>query len=124
MPLDTARRESGSERLTAHEARRRLEHERDSRLVQLTAIEEAGPETNDHLMAVQKDALLRVLKEIDAAFDRIEDSTYGICQDCAQPTPSNDWRSCRTRAAASGAGAAPSDRRQPAVRGSSSFSTA
>ncbi|MGI5197604.1 TraR/DksA family transcriptional regulator [Streptomyces sp. CA-288835] len=88
MPLDTAaRRESGPERLTAHEARQRLEHERASRLVQLTAIEEAGPETNDHLMAVQKDALQRVLKEIDAAFQRIEDSTYGICQDCGQPIP-------------------------------------
>ncbi|MDK1347720.1 TraR/DksA C4-type zinc finger protein [Streptomyces sp. 378] len=87
MPLDAARRELGSERLTAHEARQRLEHERDSRLVQLTAIDEAGPETNDHVMAVQIDALQRVLREIDAAFRRIEDGTYGTCQDCAQPIP-------------------------------------
>ncbi|MDX3611284.1 TraR/DksA family transcriptional regulator [Streptomyces europaeiscabiei] len=87
MPLDTAHREVGPERLTAHEARQRLEHERDSRLVQLTAIDEAGPETNDHLMALQKDALQRVLKEIDAAFHRIQDSTYGMCLDCAQPIP-------------------------------------
>ncbi|MFE9677006.1 TraR/DksA family transcriptional regulator [Streptomyces sp. NPDC006259] len=87
MPLDTARRELGPERLTAHEVRQRLEHERDTRLTQLTAIEEAGPGTNDHLMAVQKDALRRVLKEIDAAFRRIEDGTYGLCQDCAQPIP-------------------------------------
>ncbi|OEJ28858.1 molecular chaperone DnaK [Streptomyces agglomeratus] len=88
MPLDTAaRRESGPEHLTAHEARQRLEHERASRLVQLTAIEEAGPGANDQVMAVQKDALQRVLKAIDAAFDRLENGTYGICQDCAQPIP-------------------------------------
>ncbi|MGW0548857.1 TraR/DksA C4-type zinc finger protein [Streptomyces altiplanensis] len=87
MPLDTARPGSRPERLTAHEARQRLEHERDSRLVQLKALEEAGQEADDHSMAVQKDSLQRVLKDIGAAFGRVDDGTYGTCQDCAQPIP-------------------------------------
>ncbi|MFJ8584325.1 TraR/DksA family transcriptional regulator [Streptomyces sp. NPDC093595] len=87
MTLDTARPGSRPERLTAQEARRRLEHERASRLVQLKAIEEAGGEEGDHLMAAQKDSAQRVLKDIDAAFDRIEAGTYGTCQECGQPVP-------------------------------------
>jgi DnaK suppressor protein len=86
MPLDTARPDSTPERLSAPEARRRLEHERDSRLVQLKAIDEAR-DTDDPVMAAQTDSLRRVLKEVDAAFERIKDGTYGTCQTCAQPIP-------------------------------------
>jgi RNA polymerase-binding transcription factor DksA len=86
MPLDTARPDSGPERLSAHDARQRLEHERNSRLVQLRAIDEARA-ADDPLMAAQMDSLQRVMKEVDAAFDRIQDGTYGTCQDCAQPIP-------------------------------------
>ncbi|WP_030265592.1 TraR/DksA family transcriptional regulator [Streptomyces violens] len=87
MPLDTARSESRPERLTAHEARQRLEHERNSRLLQLRAIEETERDASDHLMAAQQESLQRVLKEVEKAFERIHDGTYGTCQDCGQPIP-------------------------------------
>ncbi|MGW4272807.1 TraR/DksA C4-type zinc finger protein [Streptomyces seoulensis] len=87
MSLDAARTDSRPERLTAHEARRRLEHARGTRLVQLRALTETGQSADDHLMSAQKDAIQRVLKEIDAAFARIEDGTYGACLGCAKPVP-------------------------------------
>ncbi|KRV50660.1 molecular chaperone DnaK [Wenjunlia vitaminophila] len=87
MSLGAARPESHPERLTAHEARQRLEHERNSRLAQLNASEQAGHEADDHLMAAQRDAIQRVLKEIDAAFARVQDGSYGTCQECAKPIP-------------------------------------
>ncbi|EPD95623.1 hypothetical protein HMPREF1486_01820 [Streptomyces sp. HPH0547] len=74
-------------RLTAHEARQRLEHERGSRLTQLRALDEAGPETDEHLKAAQREALERVLGEIDAAFGRVQDGSYGTCMSCAKPIP-------------------------------------
>ncbi|MFD7391506.1 TraR/DksA family transcriptional regulator [Streptomyces sp. NPDC059852] len=74
---------------TAHETRQRLEHERATRLTQLQALAEAGPgeETAEHLMSAQRETLRRVLKEIDAAFARVEDGGYGTCQGCAKPIP-------------------------------------
>lgn len=87
MSLAASRPESRPERLTAHEARQRLEHERNSRLTQLKAVEEAEGETTDHFMAAQKDSVRRVLKEIDAALGRVQDGSYGTCQECAKPIP-------------------------------------
>ncbi|MFD7876454.1 TraR/DksA family transcriptional regulator [Streptomyces sp. NPDC059766] len=81
------RPEPRPERLTAHEARQRLEHERNSRLTQLRAIAEAGPSTGDPMAAAQRDTVQRVLKEIDAAFTRIENGSYGNCEGCAKPVP-------------------------------------
>ncbi|GAB2895302.1 TraR/DksA C4-type zinc finger protein [Streptomyces deserti] len=83
MSLDTPR----LERLTAHEARQRLEHERSTRLTQLQAIDEAGQDTAEQLMSAQKDIIERALKEIDFAFIRVEDGSYGICQGCSRPIP-------------------------------------
>ncbi|MGW2821919.1 TraR/DksA family transcriptional regulator [Streptomyces sp. NPDC001443] len=99
MPLDTPRTEPGPEprtaprpearpeRLTAHEARQRLEHERNSRLTQLRAIAEAEPSTPDPMATAQRDTVRRVLKEIDAAFARVQDGSYGDCEGCAKPIP-------------------------------------
>ncbi|MFF5980569.1 TraR/DksA C4-type zinc finger protein [Streptomyces olindensis] len=90
MSLDSAAR-SGSavERLSAAEARRRLEHERSTRLAQLQAVDEAsggGPQADD-LQIVQRGAIEQALKEIDAAFARLQQGTYGICQVCGRPIP-------------------------------------
>ncbi|MFG2792026.1 TraR/DksA family transcriptional regulator [Streptomyces sp. NPDC048419] len=82
MSLDVTRAEPH-----LHEARQRLEHARTSRLAQLQALGERGPSTDDHLLSEQKTAMQRVLKEIDDAFARIEDDTYGTCQGCAKPIP-------------------------------------
>jgi RNA polymerase-binding transcription factor DksA len=85
--LDTPRTESRLDRLTAQEARQRLQHERDTRLTQLRAIDEAGPDGTEQLMSAQRDTIERVLKEIDAAFTRVQDGDYGICQGCSTPIP-------------------------------------
>lgn len=87
MSLDTSRPGSRPERLTAHEARQRLEQERNSRLAQLKAVDETEHDAADHFMAAQKESVSRVLKEIEAAFGRVQDGSYGICQDCAKPIP-------------------------------------
>uniref|UniRef100_A0AAU1IAM5 TraR/DksA C4-type zinc finger protein n=1 Tax=Streptomyces sp. NBC_00180 TaxID=2903632 RepID=A0AAU1IAM5_9ACTN len=87
MSLDTPRTETRPVRLTAHEARQRLEHERGSRLTQLQAMDEAGPDATEQLMSIQKDTIERVLKEIEAAFARVDDGSYGICLGCSTPVP-------------------------------------
>ncbi|MFD7442849.1 TraR/DksA family transcriptional regulator [Streptomyces sp. NPDC059909] len=87
MSLDAARHEARPERLTAHEIRQRLQHERNSRITQLNAIDEAGHEAADDLMAAQRTSIQRVLKEIDTAFQRLDEGSYGTCQDCAKPIP-------------------------------------
>lgn len=88
MPPDAARTTAPRpEHPTLHEARLRLEHARGTRLVQLRALTETGQSADDHLMTAQREAVERVLKEIDEAFARIEDGTYGVCLGCAKPVP-------------------------------------
>lgn len=87
MPLDTTRPGSRPERLTPHEIRQRLQHERNSRLTQLQAIAEAGRPAADDVLTAQKASIKHVLKEIEAAFDRLEKGGYGDCQRCAEPIP-------------------------------------
>ncbi|MFI8194414.1 TraR/DksA family transcriptional regulator [Streptomyces sp. NPDC085946] len=71
----------------ADEVRRRLEHARTTRLAQLKALDETGSGPDDHLVSHQKDAIERVLTEIDAAFARLDDGTYGTCLGCSKPVP-------------------------------------
>lgn len=87
MAFDTAPTAHGLTRTTAHEVRQRLEHERNARLTQLNALDEAGHTAADDLVAAQRASVERVLKEIEAAFDRLENGTYGACQECAKPVP-------------------------------------
>ncbi|MEU4605621.1 TraR/DksA C4-type zinc finger protein [Kribbella sp. NPDC023972] len=76
-----------TQQLAAHEARRRLEHERNSRLAQLRAIEESAPHPDRDLQEAQTAAIQRVLEEIDAAGVRLADGTYGTCGRCRTPIP-------------------------------------
>ncbi|KOG37083.1 TraR/DksA family transcriptional regulator [Streptomyces resistomycificus] len=87
MSLDTSPTETRPERLTAHEARRRLEHERATRLTQLQVIDESGPDAEEQVMAAQKDTIQRVLTEVEAAFARVRDGSYGVCRNCSKPIP-------------------------------------
>jgi hypothetical protein len=87
MSSDTARTAPRAEHPTLHEARLRLDHARGTRLVQLRALTETGQSADDHLLSTQREAIERVLKEIDEAFARIEDGTYGVCLGCAKPVP-------------------------------------
>lgn len=86
MALDAAPPEPRPQRHTSKEARQRLEHERDSRLAQLRSLT-GGPAVDDHLTSPQKEAITRVLREIDAAFARIQDGTYGTCGRCGEAIP-------------------------------------
>ncbi|MET7274451.1 MULTISPECIES: TraR/DksA C4-type zinc finger protein [Streptomyces] len=85
MSLDASRIEPRPERLTAHEARQRLEHARNTRMTQLQALGESSQD--DQLMSAQKTAIERVLKEIEEAFARVENGSYGTCLGCGKPVP-------------------------------------
>ncbi|HET6858665.1 MAG TPA: TraR/DksA C4-type zinc finger protein [Streptomyces sp.] len=87
MSLDTPRTDTRRERLTAHEALQRLEHERASRLVQLRAIGEAAPDGEEQMMSTQKDIIQRVLTEVEAAVARVQDGSYGTCRTCRKSIP-------------------------------------
>ncbi|MFK0118200.1 TraR/DksA family transcriptional regulator [Streptomyces sp. NPDC090994] len=87
MPPDTSRTDPRAGRLTADDARRRLEHARSSRVAQLRALDESGGTAADHLHATQAEAIGKVLKEIDEAFARVDDGSYGTCLGCAKPVP-------------------------------------
>lgn len=71
---------------TADESRRRLEHARRTSLTQLQTLTDDG-HTDEQLTSAQKTAVEQTLKEIDAAFARIADGTYGTCQTCHTPVP-------------------------------------
>jgi RNA polymerase-binding transcription factor DksA len=73
--------------MTVHDARQRLEHERSSRLTQLSAIEDGAALADQELIKVQTAAIRRVLTEIDAAEDRLSDGSFGTCQDCGARIP-------------------------------------
>ncbi|MFF9486363.1 TraR/DksA family transcriptional regulator [Streptomyces sp. NPDC014676] len=87
MSLDLPRTETRTAHPAADEVRRRLEHARTTRLAQLKALDETGQSPGDHLMSNQKDAIKRVLKEIDEAFTRVDDGTYGTCLGCSKAVP-------------------------------------
>ncbi|MEU0738861.1 TraR/DksA C4-type zinc finger protein [Streptomyces sp. NPDC006134] len=87
MSLDASQPESRTGRLTAHEARQRLEHARNTCLTQLHALARTGQAADDRLLAEQKAAVEQALTEIDAAFARVADGTYGRCEGCAKPVP-------------------------------------
>jgi RNA polymerase-binding transcription factor DksA len=88
MSLDSAAcAGSAVERLSACEARQRLEHERGARLAQMEAVDEAsgGAPQADDLQVMQRGAIAQALKEIDAAFARLQQGRYGICRQCRHP---------------------------------------
>ncbi|MGW6978300.1 TraR/DksA family transcriptional regulator [Streptomyces sp. NPDC054932] len=87
MPLDTSRTSPRSDRLNTHDARRRLEDARSSRTAQLQALLGGGQSEEGHLMSVQAAANRQVLKEIEEAFARIDDGSYGTCSSCSRPVP-------------------------------------
>lgn len=89
MSLETTRSDSAAERMSAHEARQRLEHERNSRLEQMRAIEESagGGQESEDLLNAQKSTLKQALKDIEAAFERLENGSYGNCENCSKPIP-------------------------------------
>lgn len=76
-----------SVKMTVHEARQRLQHERNSRLTQLSAIEDGAALADGDLATAQTAAIRRVLTEITAAEDRLTDGTYGTCQGCSTRIP-------------------------------------
>ncbi|WP_328786323.1 MULTISPECIES: TraR/DksA family transcriptional regulator [unclassified Streptomyces] len=87
MPLDASQTGPRSGRLTTNDARQRLEDARSSRAAQLQALLGGGQSAEGHLMSAQAEANRRVLKEIEEAFTRIEEGSYGTCLKCSRPVP-------------------------------------
>ena len=70
-----------SDRAPVEEQKPRMEQ------AQLKALDESGQSADDHLMSNQKESIKRVLTEIDEAFARVDDGTYGTCLGCSKPVP-------------------------------------
>lgn len=70
-----------------HEILQRLHHERTTRLAQLRAMEADKPNAHGDLLTAQTTAIRVVLMEIDAAVERVEDASYGVCQGCEVRIP-------------------------------------
>ncbi|WP_151775072.1 TraR/DksA family transcriptional regulator [Streptomyces abyssomicinicus] len=87
MALDAAPPEPRPQHPDSHRARQRLEHERGTRLAQLRSLTGNGQTADDHLMSTQKEAIAKVLREIEDAFARIEDGSYGSCLRCGEAIP-------------------------------------
>lgn len=84
MSAGTAPRQRRPERPRTQEVRGRLEHERETRLAQLTAARE-GMEVEP--AREQTYAIQQVLKEIDKALSRLVEGRYGVCQGCERDIP-------------------------------------
>lgn len=87
MSLDASRTAPRPKRPAPSETRQRLEHARTSRTEQLRALDAGGHSADDHLLSVQRDAIRRVLTEIDEAYARLDGGTYGTCLGCSKPVP-------------------------------------
>ncbi|MFB7170499.1 TraR/DksA family transcriptional regulator [Streptomyces sp. NPDC056254] len=87
MPLDVSQTGPHRGRLSAQDARRRLEHARSSRAAQLQALRGGGQSADGHLLTAQAEASRRVLKEIEEAFTRLDDGSYGTCLSCSDVVP-------------------------------------
>lgn len=70
-----------------HETLQRLQHERNTRLAQLSAMEADKPNADEELVTTQTTAIRLVLKEIDAAVERVTDGSYGVCHGCEVRIP-------------------------------------
>ena len=84
MPTYTSQDVPSPGRLSPAEAHRRLQHEHRTRLIQLEIMQDHMPE---EIMAVQQDAVRRVMEDIEAALERLEAGEYGNCQRCGRPIP-------------------------------------
>ncbi|EFE65121.1 MULTISPECIES: TraR/DksA family transcriptional regulator [Streptomyces] len=90
MSLHSAARvDTAGQRLDVQELRRLLERERGIRLDQLQALGGApdGAREADDLLMMQKYAVRQALTDIDAAFTRLDEGTYGTCQGCGRDIP-------------------------------------
>ncbi|XRQ15477.1 TraR/DksA family transcriptional regulator [Actinomadura welshii] len=68
-------------------ARELLLEERRTRLAQLAALDRAEDGAADEAALARRDSLQTTIEEVDAALARLDDGTYGRCEDCARPVP-------------------------------------
>ncbi|GAA0570097.1 TraR/DksA family transcriptional regulator [Actinomadura livida] len=71
----------------ARRARELLQEERRTRVAQLTVLEHAEDAAPDQGTLARRESLQSTLEEIDAALARLDDGTYGLCEDCGEPVP-------------------------------------
>lgn len=69
----------------ARQARELLERERRTHLAELGLLD--GESAPDEAAMARRGTLQSNLEEIDAALIRVDDGTYGLCEDCRKPVP-------------------------------------
>ena len=69
----------------ARQARELLEHERRTHIAELGLLD--GDGAPDEAAMSRRSTLQSNLEEIDAALSRLDDGTYGLCEDCRAPVP-------------------------------------
>jgi DnaK suppressor protein len=79
---DITRLAQGHDRHLIREARQRLQHEHEACIGQRAALETGPRHVPDELSIARLAAIRFTLEEIDAALVRLDDGTYGVCQQC------------------------------------------
>ncbi|MFG2089398.1 MULTISPECIES: TraR/DksA family transcriptional regulator [unclassified Spirillospora] len=69
------------------QARELLQRERQTRIAQLAVLEHEEDGAPDEASFARRESLQGTLEEIDAALTRLDDGTYGLCEDCREPVP-------------------------------------
>jgi DnaK suppressor protein len=69
----------------ASQARELLEQERRTHIAELELL--AGESAPDEAVMARRGTLQTNLEEIDAALLRLDEGTYGLCEDCGEPVP-------------------------------------
>ena len=79
---DITRLAQGRDRHLIREARQRLQHEREACIGQRAALDGSTRHAVDELTLARLATIRFTLEEIDAALVRLDDGTYGVCQQC------------------------------------------
>ncbi|WP_396449535.1 TraR/DksA family transcriptional regulator [Actinomadura sp.] len=69
----------------ARQARELLQRERQTHIAELELL--AGQSAPDEAVMARRATLESNLEEIDAALVRLDEGTYGLCEDCRKPVP-------------------------------------
>ncbi|CNF65692.1 General stress protein 16O [Mycobacterium tuberculosis] len=69
----------------ARQARELLGQERRTHIAELDLL--AGESAPDEAVMARRGTLQTNLEEIDAALLRLDEGTYGLCEDCGKPVP-------------------------------------
>lgn len=69
------------------QTRELLEQERQTRIAELALLDAEATGAPDEAALARRDTLQSNVEEIDAALIRLDNGTYGQCEDCRKPIP-------------------------------------